>query len=217
MSEMSVVLALGLAALVAAGGAAGAEDVGDLAGTVTDAADNALPGVVVEASCPAQSPRSATTSHDGRYMLNGLKAGLCDVVFQLSGFAASRQPVEIQAGQTAHAQATLRLTFSAQVVVSGRSTFSELATVGSREELVGVAEAASVGVVPGSQLEDRSIKGPTSRRRETSPRRRGQRQLREPARTAAGEAGGGGRGLRPGAARDVATAGGRPSSLCVRG
>jgi hypothetical protein len=153
-------LSLGLAAALAAAGLAAAEDLGELAGSVTDAANGPLPGVVIEAVCAPGPLRSVTTDHDGRYSLASVPAGRCEVAFRLPGFAASRQRVDVHAGETARADATLRLAFTAQVVVSGRSTFSDLASVSSREELVGVADAASVGVVPASQLEDRSIQRP---------------------------------------------------------
>ena len=55
---------------------------------------------------------------------------------------------------------TLNLALASSVVVSGRSTFRNLASVGSAFDLVGVADAASSGVVAASQMEERSLLRP---------------------------------------------------------
>ncbi|MYF03828.1 MAG: carboxypeptidase regulatory-like domain-containing protein [Holophagales bacterium] len=61
---------------------------GDVSGTVTDQTGAALPGVTVEAESPAlaDSPRSARTDAEGRFVIGDLPVGDYSVSFSLSGF-----------------------------------------------------------------------------------------------------------------------------------
>ena len=64
------------------------------------------------------------------------------------------------AGVTGTEDATLYVAATASVIVSGRSTFRNLSTVANQDELVGVADAASTGVVTPSELNERVRRRP---------------------------------------------------------
>src|SRR5262245_39735479 len=83
---------------------AGAQVLGTIAGSATDASGGVLPGVTVEVSSPAliEKVRSATTDSTGLYRIVNLPPGTYTVTFTLSGFTTSRRDgVEISPGFTA--------------------------------------------------------------------------------------------------------------------
>jgi hypothetical protein len=83
------------------------------------------------------------------------------VSFQLPNFAQTvSHGVVVQAGGETALDATLQLRVTAQVVVTAPLTFRDLSTVTSDAELIGVAAAASSGVVAGSELADRPLARP---------------------------------------------------------
>ncbi|MCL4819118.1 MAG: TonB-dependent receptor [Vicinamibacteria bacterium] len=144
------------------GAAASAEPPGRLAGRVTDGTSAALPGASVEAK-PAGGgeAKTATTDGDGRYRLEALAPGAWDVSFHLPNFAQSVvRGVVIRAGEQRSLDATLHLRMTAQVLVTAPLTFRDLSTVRSDEELIGIAAAASSGVVAGADLGDRPLARP---------------------------------------------------------
>ena len=82
-----------------------------LAGVVTDADGEALPGVTVTASNEANGiSRTTVTAVNGSYAINGLKPGLYEVSFQLEGFqSAERSGVQLRVGQETRINVTLEL------------------------------------------------------------------------------------------------------------
>src|SRR5215472_7305029 len=145
--------ALGLFAAALA--AAGRLRAGAIAGTVRDDSGGALPGVTVEVSGPAlSSARVAATDEVGAYRVEGLPAGNYDVVFRLLDFVGvARQGVAVTSEGVATADATLKLSASAEVVVTGKRTFRNLADATEPgESLIGIAGASSQGVVPAEQI-----------------------------------------------------------------
>ena len=136
--------------------------IGSLAGTVSDPANGALPGVTVDAR-PAGggTARSAETSRAGEYRIDGLATGRWEVTFRLPNFASSVvHDVVVRPGAETRLDATLKLKLTAQVVVTARATFRDLATATSGDDLVGVASTASSGVVAASEIEDRPVARP---------------------------------------------------------
>jgi hypothetical protein len=130
---------------------------GVLAGRVLDAAGQPLPQVTVNVDGPAGVSQHAHTDNDGRYRLEGLPPGVYDVSFQLTGFATSvRRDVTVAEGTVTPLDAMLYLSASASVVVLGRATFRDLSTVSSAQELIGVADSASSGVITPAELDERS-------------------------------------------------------------
>jgi hypothetical protein len=154
MRLAGAVLVLSLAAAAPAGAAV-------VSGTITDATARPLPGVsVVAEPLAAPAPSIATESGaDGRYSLS-LPAGAHRVSFRLAGYAIHAARVAVDESASVSRDVTLQLALSSSVVVQARTTFRNLAEVGSAFDLVGVATAASVGVVAASQLEERSLLRP---------------------------------------------------------
>jgi hypothetical protein len=131
---------------------------GILKGVVRDDTGRPLPGVAVTLSGEALSKSlTVTTESDGAYEVTALPAGLLEASFRLPGFAAQRSSIEIGSGEVETLDVTLHLTASSYVVVTGRRSFRNLATVASASELIGVASAASTGVVAASEIEERSL------------------------------------------------------------
>jgi hypothetical protein len=134
---------------------------GVLAGVITDATAQPLRAVSVVAEPLASSTSSLTTESDadGRYALS-LPAGTHQVSFRLAGYALHVTRVTVDESGPLARDVTLQLALASSVVVQARATFRNLAEVGSAFDLVGVASAASVGVVAASQLEERSLLRP---------------------------------------------------------
>jgi len=134
---------------------------GVLAGVITDATAQPLRAVSVVAEPTATSTSSLATESDtdGRYALS-LPAGTHQFSFRLAGYAVHVARVTVDESGPLARDVTLQLALASSVVVQARTTFRNLAEVGSAFDLVGVATAASVGVVPASQIEERSLLRP---------------------------------------------------------
>jgi len=148
--------AIGL--LLSSGLAAG--QTGSISGRVADENGGPLPGVAVEASGPAISAaRVGVTGGDGAYRLDALPAGSYSVAFRLTGFVGvDRRDVPVTADSSVRADATLRLSASADVVVTARKTFLNLADVTEPgESLLGIASSSSQGAVTAEQIELRPL------------------------------------------------------------
>ena len=134
---------------------------GSIQGVVLDTTGQPLPGVRIEVEGTTGAPLLAQTSTDGRYVVEAVPAGVYAVRFSLTSFVTLlRRNVTIAAGAAATADAALYVAATASVVVSGRSTFRNLSTVSDQDELVGVADAASTGVVTPMELNERARRRP---------------------------------------------------------
>ena len=132
---------------------------GRVHGRVLDSTGLPLPGVLVELEA-GEAVVAARTGTDGRYEITAGAGGYA-VRFSLANFVTVlRRNVTITAGEHSTENATLYVAATASVVVSGRSTFRNLSTVANQEELVGVADAASTGVVTPSELNERARRRP---------------------------------------------------------
>jgi hypothetical protein len=130
---------------------------------VTDESGSALPGVTVEMTSPALgATRVGVTDESGGYRSESLPGGAYDVSFRLLNFVGMvRKGIELPAGGTAEVDATLRLSVSADVVVTGKRTFRNLADITrAGESLVGIADASTQGAVTARQIELRAIARP---------------------------------------------------------
>ena len=133
---------------------------GQLRGQVVDTTGQPLPGVLVELESAAV-PIVARTADDGRYIVDAAPLGSYSVRFTLTNFVTLlRKNVVIGSGGATTADATLFVAATASVVVSGRNTFRNLTTVSDQDELVGVADAASTGVVTPMELSERARRRP---------------------------------------------------------
>jgi len=151
-----------VAALLAAPAGAFAQEVatGRLQGQVVDSTGQPLPGVLVELDA-APASVSVRTGDDGRFVLEAVPPGNYMVRFSLASFVTlQRRNVAVTANGAATADATLFVAATASVVVSGQRTFSNLASVADQDELVGVADAASTGVVTPLELSERARRRP---------------------------------------------------------
>src|SRR5262249_24909853 len=135
---------LALAGAWLAASSALAEGTGTIVGRVVDETGVALPGGTIEASAPASGARGAATDASGAYRIEALPAGTYRVSFRLINFVGvERRQLAVATGGTATADATMRLSVSADVVVTGKRTFRNLADVTEPgESLVGVASAS---------------------------------------------------------------------------
>jgi hypothetical protein len=122
-----------IAALVLASRPAGAQQIGSIAGLVTDASGSVLPGVTVEASSPAliEKVRTVVTDGTGQYRIVDLRPGTYTVSFQLAGFSTvRREGVELTIGFTATVNAELRLgTLEETITVTGSSPIVDIQNV----------------------------------------------------------------------------------------
>ena len=119
-----------------------------------------LPGVLVEVEADA-TQLAARTDSDGRYAIAALPAASYEVRFSLTSFVTVlRRDVAVAPGVTVTENATLYVAATTSVVVSGRRTFRNLSTVSNQDELVGVADAASTGVVTPAELNERARRRP---------------------------------------------------------
>ena len=94
-----------LALVLAASGSAAAQSTGKVAGTVTDAAGEPLPGVAVVVE---GTTRGVATGADGEYQLL-LRPGTYTLLFQFVGFSTTRaEDVQIKIDQTARLDVALQ-------------------------------------------------------------------------------------------------------------
>ncbi len=154
LSFMSVIVVLGQASLTWAQALSGA-----ISGRVTDQTGAALPGVTVVVRDPSDAMRAEVTSDgEGRYSVDGLPLGRCHVEFRLPNFAMRRLDLVVQSGSVTAADVALPLTLSADVAVTAKRTFRNLADLERPEGgLIGIADAASEGLVTGAQIDARPI------------------------------------------------------------
>ncbi len=133
---------------------------GRLHGQVLDTTGQPLPGATVALETAGADPIITLTGADGRYDV-AAPAGTVNVRFSLVSFVTLlRRNVTIGDGADTAADATLYVAATASVVVSGRSTFRNLSTVSDQDELIGVADAASTGVITPLELNERARRRP---------------------------------------------------------
>ena len=126
-----------------------------LAGTVRDETGAVLPGVTVEARGPAE--HTAATDDQGVYHFDNLTPGTYQVRFELINFADLRRDVTIAAAPV-QLDVVLHLALNADITVTGKRTFTNLADVENpTESLVGIAQSASQGAITADQLDRRPL------------------------------------------------------------
>jgi hypothetical protein len=152
---------LTLVCLIAAFVPSHAQELGTVLGRVTDHTGQALPGAIVSLSSSRRGPaRETVTSNDGQYRFDGVESGRYQLSFALLGFANYTQRVDVTS-TLVRLDATLHVALQAEVTVTGRRTFRNLAELAQPESsLVGFAASASEGAVTGRQLERRPIQRP---------------------------------------------------------
>jgi len=140
--------------------AAAQNGVAAIVGQVRDQSGGVLPGAtVVVRTISGQFVTHTSTDAVGAYSVVNLPAGDYVVDVSMPSFATTRSnALALKAGESRHLQAVLRLTITADVIVTGKRTFRNLADLETFDgSLIGVADAASEGVVTGRQIEARPI------------------------------------------------------------
>jgi outer membrane cobalamin receptor len=128
-----------------------------LTGRVLDSTGADLPGVTVEGvPIAGGSVFVAVTAADGTYSLP-LAPGTYDVSFRLLNFATSvRRGLVVSGSAPVRADVTLYLASSADVVVTAKQTFRNLADLNEPvNDLIGIAGSATEGVVTAKEIERR--------------------------------------------------------------
>jgi hypothetical protein len=127
-------------------------------GTVQDDSRSPLLGVSVELRGPDGIRQLAITDTTGAFQFDRATAGANEAVFTLINFATARRHVVMPPDGTVRVDAILHFAVNADVTVTGKRTFMNLADVEHPEEnLVGIAQAASQGAILPKQLGQRPL------------------------------------------------------------
>lgn len=130
----------------------------EVVGIVRDETGGALPGVQVELRGDTIARRQTETDSTGAYRFDLVAPGRAQVSFSLVHFANARRAVTVPASGGVRVNAVLHLTLSADVTVTGKRTFTNLADAADpAEDLVGIAQSASQGAITSRQLDARPI------------------------------------------------------------
>lgn len=130
---------------------------GSVAGVARDETGGVLPGVTVQLRAANGTVSETTTNGGGLYAFNGVANGHYVVTFTLINFGSARSEVDVNSGSV-RAEAVMHLSMNADVIVTGKSTFTNLADVADPERsLVGTAQSASQGAITARQLNTRPI------------------------------------------------------------
>ena len=130
---------------------------GSIFGTVKDETGGSLPGTVVELRDQSGSRRTEADVA-GAYRFDGLTSGRFQLSFTLVNFATARRDVTLPAPGSVRVDAVMSLALNADVTVTQKSTFTNLADAENpAENLIGIAQSASQGAITARQLDARPI------------------------------------------------------------
>ncbi len=131
---------------------------GTIMGVVSDPSGGVIPGATVELRTPGGALVSDVhTDPSGGFRFDGLPEGTFVVEVSLPHFSRFRRSnVHVSAGSTRTLNITLSLSLSADVMVTGKRSF-DIGELSANENLVGVAQSATQGVVSPHQIERRPI------------------------------------------------------------
>lgn len=134
-----------------------AQNTGRVAGRVLDQTGAALPGVTIDLVVGARE-LTTTTDDTGQYRFEAVPPGRAELTYRLLNFSVLRRNVVVANGGSALADVVLPLSLSADVIVTGPTTFRNVAdSENPAENLVGIASAASQGAITAVQLEARPV------------------------------------------------------------
>jgi len=150
--------------LIASGILAGAaplqaQATGTVTGGLSDETGGMLPGATVMLRpAGATTDLETVTDGTGTYRFENVPVGPAEVIFRLINFSTVRKTVDVTAGGTATADATLLVAASADIVITAPRTFRNLAEIEDpAENLVGIAGAGSEGAITAAQLAVRPL------------------------------------------------------------
>jgi outer membrane receptor protein involved in Fe transport len=131
---------------------------GALRGLVRDASGSPLPGAIVGLNTDGGTIDSAVTDEKGAFEFPSVHTGRYTVRVALINFTGAVRNVNVEAGAAAMVDAVLHLSLDADVTVTGKESFVNLADVERPEDsLIGVASSSSQGAVTARQIEQRPI------------------------------------------------------------
>jgi hypothetical protein len=131
-----------------------------VAGRVLDQTGAVLPGVAIDLVVNA-TKQTTTTDAGGRFRFDSVPAGDAELTFRMLDFSVLRRSLEVTSEPVVTPDVVLTLSLNADVIVTAPKTFRNLAEIENpRENLVGIAAAASQGAVTAAQLEVRPIQRP---------------------------------------------------------
>jgi hypothetical protein len=134
-----------------------AQATGRVTGRAVDQTGAALPGVVIDL-ITAAGELTTVTDGAGAYRFEQVPAGTAELTYRLINFAVLRRTVNVHPSQPVTSDVALTLALSADVIVTGTSTFRNIAEVEHpAENLVGIASAASQGAITSVELEGRPV------------------------------------------------------------
>src|SRR5687767_4912427 len=150
------VLALSILSL-AFSGPAFAQATGTVSGRIVDQTGAALPGVTIDLTS-GKIERTSITDAGGKYHIESAPAGPAELTLRLLNFAVQRRKVTVVPGSDTAVNLTMTLSLSADVIVTGTTTFRNIADIETPEvSLVGIAGAASQGAISAAQLQARPM------------------------------------------------------------
>ncbi len=153
---LSILLGLALSAILST--SALARDGVTMSGEVVDTTGAALPGATIVLTPASGRAQRTVTGPDGRYAFTNVAPGRYRVSASAMNFGTSRRTNVDVADRAVTIDFTLHLALTADVVVTAKSSFRNLADLEHPEEnLVGIATAASEGAVTARQIEARPI------------------------------------------------------------
>ena len=150
---------LGLFIIAACCPAVAVAQAAEIRGVVTDLTGAPLPGVTVEARRGSDPRHMTVTDLEGRYSIAGLAEGNYELRASLINFAPFiARSVFVSAGAPSMVSAKLTLAINADVTVTARASFADIAEIEDpAASLVGVAFASSQGALTATQLEMRPV------------------------------------------------------------
>ena len=121
-------------------------------------AQTAIVAGVVHDETSGGTPETSVTDGQGRFRFERVGPGRYQVSFTLINFATVRRDVDVSGSGPSAVDAIMHLTLNADVTVTGKRTFANLADIENpAENIVGVAQSASQGAITAKQLEVRPI------------------------------------------------------------
>jgi outer membrane receptor protein involved in Fe transport len=128
-----------------------------ISGAVRDDTGGVLPGVFVELRSLSGAARDTVTDATGSYRIDGVASDHYQLSFFLINFASVRREV-VTAGAAVTLDVVMHLALNADVVVSGKRTFTNLADAENpAEDLIGIAQSGSQGAITARQLDARPM------------------------------------------------------------
>src|SRR5437764_13033889 len=129
-------------------------------GTARDTSGALLPGVTVEVTPAGGKTIVAVTGGDGSFSVD-VPSAAYDLTFKLINFASVRRSAQPTDAKPSTVDVALPLEASASIVVTGKQSFHNLAELDEPVNgMIGVANAASVGVITAKQLDARAEQRP---------------------------------------------------------